>query len=230
METVGKVRVLIADDHAILRSGVRMMLESHTDMAVVGEAQDAETAVSFARAETPDVVLLDISMRGDNGIQAISRIHEVSPGTRVIMLTMHADRAYLRSALASGAAGYMVKTGVDAELVTAIRTVCRGETYIDASVVDDADPDVLQRQAAASERGSAASLIGLLSKRERQVLELVAYGHTHKDIAARLDVSVKSVETYRARVADKLGLRSRAELVRFALDNGVLGPSHTPAA
>ncbi len=202
-----------------------MMVESQSDMCVVGEAEDADGAVALSRLERPDVVLLDISMKGDNGIQAIGRIHEVCPDARVIVLTMHDDRAYLRSALASGAAGYMVKTGADVELVGAIRAVCRGQTYIDASVAEGTDVDALARKTR-----RATSVLDLLSARERQVLELVAYGHTHKDIAARLDVSVKSVETYRARVADKLGLRSRADLVRFALDNGLLGPGRTPVA
>jgi DNA-binding NarL/FixJ family response regulator len=222
METVDKIRVLIVDDHAILRSGVRMLLDTEGDIEVVGEAESAETAVERARELSPDVVLLDISMPGGSGIQAIEQVRGVSPGSRVIILTMHDDQAYLRSALASGASGYMVKTGADGELVNAIRTVYRGRSYVDVSLGEASAHPVL------AERRRAGTPADQLSSRERQVLEFVAYGHTHKEIAARLSVSVKSVETYRARVADKLGLRSRAELVRYALDHGLLGPDSVP--
>jgi len=222
MLPVAAIRVMIVDDHAILRSGVRMLLETQDDIEVVGEAEDSETAVERAGELAPDVVLLDISMPGGSGIQAIDRLREVSPVSRIIILTMHDDQAYLRSALASGAAGYMVKTGADSELLNAIRTVHRGRTFVDVSLGEGAIPPGAVEPRA---EGAAAAT---LSSRERQVLELVAYGHTHKEIAERLEVSVKSVETYRSRVADKLGLRSRAELVRYALDHGLLGPDRVP--
>ncbi len=201
-----------------------MLIDGQEDMEVVGEAENGAKAVDCAAATQPDVVLLDIAMPGESGIRTIGRVREVSPDSRVIILTMHDDQAYLRSALASGASGYMVKTGSDTELLSAIRAVSRGRSYIDVSLADSSLQEVLSRGKAVVHATDA------LSARERQVLELVAYGHTHKEIAGRLEVSVKSVETYRARVADKLGLRSRAELVRYALDHGMLGPDRAPNA
>ena len=205
---------------------MRLLLEGQDDMEVVGEAEDGAKAVQCASETQPDVVLLDIAMPGESGIRTIGRIREVSPDTRVIILTMHDDQAYLRSALASGASGYMVKTGADTELLNAIRAVARGRSYIDVSLAGTSLQEVLTKRDRAGK--VIAHSTDALSARERQVLELVAYGHTHKEIAGRLEVSVKSVETYRARVADKLGLKSRADLVRYALDHGMLGPDRAP--
>jgi DNA-binding NarL/FixJ family response regulator len=227
MVAVATIRVLIADDHAILRSGVRRLLDTQDDIEVVGEADSGADAVMQVAETQPDVVLLDISMPDESGVKTIGKIRDASADSRVIILTMHDDQAYLRSALASGAAGYMVKTGEDTELLQAIRAVHRGRSYIDVSLEDATLQDVLAKRFAREDKGRTGDH---LSARERQVLELVAYGHTHKEIAERLDVSVKSVETYRARVADKLGLRSRSELVRYALDHGMLEPGRVPTA
>ena len=215
-----KIRILIADDHAILRAGLRRLIEGQDDMCVVAEAETATGAVAQADTDKPDVVLLDITMPGGSGIKSIGPIRSASPKTRVLVLTMHDDQAYLRSAMAAGAAGYMVKTGADTELLDAIRTVAGGRSYVDVSLED---PSGETPSGTAERPTTSAADLDLLSKREREVLELVAHGYTHREIAEKLTVSVKSVETYRARLVDKLGLKSRADLVRYALDAGVLG-------
>ena len=217
------IRIIIADDHAILRAGLRSLLKAQPDMEVVGEAVDGDETVELVDELQPDVLLLDISMPKCGGIQAIPRVRDVSKGTRILVLTMHDDQAYLRSVLAAGGSGYLVKRAADTELLAAIRAVHQGRSYIDVSLGDDDLQAVLQ----SGEGGIAGAVtrgrsISVLSERERQVLELVALGFTHKEVADRLAVSVKTIETYRGRVSEKLGLRSRAELVRYALDAGLM--------
>lgn len=216
-----KIRVLIADDHAVLRAGLRMLIGGQADLEVIGEAADGEEAVRKVLETRPDVVIMDITMPGIGGIKAIERIHQASPETRVLVLTMHDVPAYLRSVLAAGASGYVVKRAADSELLSAIRGVHRGRTVL--------DPTLAARvvQGGVRTRGPATQVAGgptaILSQREREVLELVAQGYTNQQIADRLGLSVKTVETYRARLVEKLGLRSRADLVRYALDSGILG-------
>jgi two-component system response regulator NreC len=213
-----KIRVLIVDDHAILRSGLKMLVNSQADMEVVGEAPDGEHAVRTICEMTPDVALLDLTMPCGGGMVALQRIVRDCRRTRVIILTMHDDHAYLRSALAAGASGYVLKRSVDAEMLAAIRAVHRGGTFVDPSLARVLVQDVLARTDAKT--GS----IRLLSDRELQVLGLVARGYSSSQIAKRILVSVKSVETYRSRFAAKLGLRSRSEVVRFAIQMGLLAP------
>ena len=222
---MGTIRVLIVDDHAILRAGLRVLIKSQGDMDVVGEAGDAPGAVAGVKKNTPDVVILDLAIPG-GGLPAIEEIRRDYPQSRVLVLTMHDDQAYLRSSLAAGAAGYLVKRAADAELLTAIRTVHKGRSYIDVALADSGLQDVVNHHSDANAQGLAG-----LSQREREVLEQVAYGYTNREIAARLHVSPKSVETYRARVQEKLGLRTRADLVRFALEMGIVRPdsSTTPS-
>lgn len=213
---MGTIRVLIVDDHAILRAGLRVLIQNQGDMDVVGEAGDAPAAVVAVKNTTPDVVILDLAIPG-GGLPAIEEIRRDYPQSRVLVLTMHDDQAYLRSSLAAGAAGYLVKRAADAELLSAIRTVHKGRSYIDVALADTGLKDVVKHPNGASAQGLAG-----LSQREREVLEQVAYGYTNREIAARLHVSPKSVETYRARVQEKLGLKSRADLVRFALEMGIV--------
>ncbi len=214
---MGRIRVLLADDHAILRSGVRLHLAGEPDIDVVAEAEDGALAVKRTAETQPDVAILDITMPGTSGIEVIDRVRQVSPKTRVLILTMHDDPAYLRAALAAGAAGYMVKTGADTELLAAIRAVHRGKSYVSVSLSDSSLDKVLAERHQGGEGN-----VGILSERERQVLTMVAYGHTYKEIADELSVSVKTVETYRTRLGEKLGLRSRVDLVRYALENELL--------
>jgi DNA-binding NarL/FixJ family response regulator len=213
-----RIRVLLADDHAVLRAGLRMLINGQPDMAVVGEAATGEDAWRQAVVVQPDVVLLDLSMPGMGGMEATERIVRDCPDVRVLVLTMHDDLAYLRSVLAAGASGYVLKRSADTELLSAIRITHRGGTYLEPSLAGDVVEETLGRRGRQAEEAARSPL----SDREREVLRLVAQGHTNQQIAERLFLSVKTVETYRARLMTKLGLRTRADLVRYALSVGLL--------
>jgi two-component system response regulator NreC len=209
---------MIADDHAILRAGLKMLINAQADMEVVAEAPDGEQAVQAARETKPDVALLDLTMPGVGGMRALQEMARSCRKTRVLVLTMHDDPAYLRSALAAGASGYLLKRTVDAELLVAIRAVHRGGTYVDPSLANVLVQDVLAKRGTKARSKPA----NILSDRERQVLKFVAQGYSSQEIAKRIFVSVKTVETYRARIADKLELRTRREVVRYAIRMGLL--------
>jgi len=216
-----KIRVLIADDHAILRSGLRLLVNSQADMEVVSEAPDGEQAVQAVRETSPDVALMDLTMPRTGGMRALQEIVRNCRKTRVLVLTMHDDPAYLRSVLAAGASGYVLKRSVDAELLAAIRAVYRGGTFVDPSLADVLVQDALAKKAAKAPRTRP---VNILSDRELEVLKLVARGYGSQQIAKQILVSVKTVETYRSRLTQKLGLRTRSELVRFAVQMGLLTP------
>ena len=220
---MARIRILLADDHAVLRTGLRMLISDHRDLEVVGEASDGDEAVRKAAILRPDVALVDISMPGTGGIKAIERIRQAAPATRVLVLTMHDVPAYLRAALAAGASGYVVKRAADSDLLAAIREVHRGRTVLDPSLAARVVHGSLRRRGLTGPTPTAP-----LSQREREVLELVAQGFTNQQIADHLGLSVKTVETYRARLVEKLGLQSRAELVRYALDSGLFGGEAGP--
>jgi two-component system, NarL family, response regulator NreC len=209
------IRVLVVDDHAVLRAGLRMLIGAQVDMDVVAEAADGEEAVRKAVESRPDVVLMDLTMPGGGGVRVIERLRQECPSSRVLVLTMHDVPAYLRSALAAGAVGYVVKSAADSELLSAIRAVYRGRTVLDPELA----ASVLQN--AVGRRPASGPGAGLLSPREREVLDLIARGYTNQQIADRFGLSVKTIETHRSRLVEKLGLRSRAELVRYALDSGL---------
>lgn len=217
---MARIRVLLADDHAVLRAGLRMLINAQADMEVVGEASTGEEAVRQARVVKPDVVLMDIAMPGTGGIEATGRIVRDGPRVRVLVLTMYDDVAYLRSVLAAGASGYVLKRSADTELLSAIRITHRGETYLEPSLAGAVVQEALGRRARQSEAAPGEAL----SEREREVLRLVAQGHTNQHVADRLFLSVKTVETYRARLMTKLGLKTRADLVRYALSTGLMTP------
>ena len=221
-----KITVLLADDHGVLRAGLRMLLDAQPDMAVIAEAEDGLEAVRQAATTTPDIALVDITMPRLGGLEAIGRIRQVSPRTRVVVLTMHDDQAYASAAMAAGAAGHILKDVDAGELLSAIRAVHRGRTFIDLSRPGVANAMVGSR---AARRGEAPDPSKLLSQREWQVLRLVAQGHANREIAERLGLSVKTVETYRTRLAEKLGLRTRAAIVGFAVDLGLLAPGRAAA-
>jgi two-component system response regulator NreC len=210
-----RIRILLADDHTVLRSGLRALLSAQADLDVVGEAAEGGEALRLAQALTPDVVVMDIGMPGVSGIDATARIRRVLPSTRVLILSMHDDQGYLRQALRAGASGYVLKKAADTELLAAIRAAARGEIFLDPSLARGLVEDVVLPKAQEPE-------IPALSEREREVLHLLARGHTNQQVADHLCIGVKSVETYKARLMDKLGLKGRAELVRYALTHGLL--------
>lgn len=216
-----KIRVLIADDHAILRAGLKMLVNAQADMEVVSEAPDGEKAVQTARETKPDVALLDLTMPKVGGMKAIEGIAKDCRETRVLVLTMHDDPAYLRSAMAAGASGYLLKRAVDAELLAAIRAVHRGGIFVDPRLASVLVQDALVKTSAGA---GPKQPVSILSRRELQVLRLVARGYTSAQIAKRIFVGVKTVETYRSRFAEKLGLRTRSDVIRFAVQMGLLTP------
>jgi len=216
-----KIRVMIADDHAILRAGLRMLINAQADMEVISEAPDGEKAAQTARETRPNVALLDLTMPRVGGMKALEKLVKDCPATRVLVLTMHDDPAYLRSALAAGASGYLLKRAVDAELLAAIRAVHRGGIFVDPRLASILVEDVLAKKS--SKTGSQRSL-NILSRRELQVLQLVARGYTSAQIAKQISVGIKTIETYRARLTEKLGLRTRSDVIRFAVQIGLLTP------
>jgi two-component system response regulator NreC len=218
MTKTNKIRVLIADDHAILRAGLRMLIDAQPDMGVVAEAQDGIDAIEKARSQKPDVAILDLTMPRCGGLTAIHQIVKAEPAPQVLLLTMHEDPAYLRTALAAGAAGYVLKKSVDADLLSAIRAVHRGRRYVDSELADILVQDAL----GGKKRKSETAPRDVLSERELQVLKLVAEGFSSREIAEQISISTKTVEAYRARFATKLGLKSRAQIVQYALNLGFL--------
>ena len=210
-----KIRLLLADDHTVLRAGLRLLLDSQEDMIVIGEAISGEEAIEKARALKPDVVLLDISMPGMGGLNAISRISNEEI-TKVLMLTMHQDKEYLQQALSEGAKGYVLKQAADTELLDAIRRVARGEVYVDKQLAQELFKNMYRSDN--SGRTAASSL----SEREKEVLKLVALGYTNKEIGESLSVSIKTVETHKAKIMEKTGCQRRSELVRYAIQNGFI--------
>jgi two-component system response regulator NreC len=214
MATTATIRVLLCDDHALVRSGLRRLIESEPRFEVVGEAADAEEAVAFVGHERPDVLLLDVVMPGRSGIEAIPDLIAASPETRILVLSMQDDPSYVRQAFSAGAKGYLLKEAADAELVQAIQDVAVGHRYV--------HPALGARLVAAAANGHDRTAADPLSEREHEVLRLLALGHTNQEIAKQLFISVRTAETHRARIMQKLRLSSRAELVRYALATGAL--------
>jgi two-component system response regulator NreC len=213
-----KIRVLIADDHQVVRVGLRTLLDGEPDMAVIGEAGNGAEAVAAAARLNPDVVIMDISMPEMDGLEATRRIRAASTTTHILILTVHAQERYLFPVLKAGASGYVLKSTIDTELVNAIRTVAQGGAFLYPS----ATRMVLEGYLARVQSGDEQDAYERLSEREREVLKLIALGHTAGDIADKLALSPKSVETYRARIMEKLGLDSRPALVKYALARGLL--------
>ena len=211
-------RVLLADDHAILRSGLRLLLTSQNEFDVVGEASSGPEALSLAEQLQPDLILLDLSMPALGGLDALPTLRKLVPSARILILTMHDDPQYLRQALKHGASGYVLKKAADSELLSAMHAVLRGEVYVHPSMTRVLLEDMLPEAQSTDKENSWESL----SEREQEVLKMVALGHTSAEIAEQLNLSAKTVETYRARGMEKLGLRTRAALVRFALQKGLL--------
>lgn len=210
-----KLRLLLVDDHAVVREGLRSLLGDDQRFDIVGEAADGVGALSAAERLHPDVVVMDVSLPGMNGAQVTRHLKQSHPDVRTLALTVHEEGGYLRSLMDAGAAGYVLKRSAASELLRAIEVVGGGGTYLDSSIAGQLVSRLGQRKAALAPSSA-------LSEREREVVRFVAHGYSNKEIAAKLDVSVKTVETYRYRATEKLGLHSRADLVRYAIDQGWL--------
>lgn len=217
-------RIVLADDHGLVRDGLRRVIEAEPDLKVVGEAANVAATIAEVATHRPDVLLLDVSMPGGGGIAALDEIRKASAATRILVLTMHEDPAYLRVALVSGASGFLLKHAAGQELVAAIRAILQGRTYVDPTLAGVALHEALQPTQASRETAAER-----LSPRETQVLRDLALGFTNKEVAQRLAVSVKSVETYRARLFEKLGLERRADLVRYAIAHNLMTPDDKAA-
>jgi DNA-binding NarL/FixJ family response regulator len=208
--------VFLADDHAVVREGLKALINAQATMGVVGEAADGLLACELIPPLQPDVVVMDVSMPGLSGSQATARLRVECPAARVLALTVHEDKGYLRQLLAAGASGYVLKRAAPEELITAIRAVAAGGVYLDPGMAAKVVGGFARAPAGTPPAG------GELSERESEVARQTAAGHSNKEIAARLELSVKTVETYRARAMEKLGLQSRVGLVRYAVQQGWL--------
>lgn len=215
---MSKTGILLVDDHAMLRAGLRLLIGGQHDMTVVGDVGTLREAIDAAARLQPAVIVLDLSMPGGSGIAGVQRLREAAPGARILVLTMHDDPAYVRSAMAMGASGYVVKSAADTELLTAIRAVARGRVFVDIQSEGPLESVFGARVL----KDAKVAPIDTLSEREREVLVEVAKGYTNQQIADRIGLSVKTVESYRARSMQKLGLKSRADLVRLAAEAGLI--------
>jgi len=207
------IRILLADDHAMVRQGFRMILGSQTDMEIVGEAGNGREAVEQAEKLQPDVIVMDVAMPELNGIEATRKITAALPRSRILALSMHKDSVYVREILRAGARGYLLKDSIDRDLLAAVRAVAKGEGYLSPAVSDAVLSDY---------RKHVTAPIDLLTSREREVLQMIAEGKTNKDIANTLNLSVYTVDAHRGRIMEKLNLHSTGELVRFAVRNGLV--------
>jgi DNA-binding NarL/FixJ family response regulator len=217
-----KLRILLADDHKIVREGLRLLINSQPDMQVVGEAADGLEALKQARDLQPDVVVMDLSMPLLNGLQATERLKAEHPGIKVVALTAHEDEGYLRQLCKVGAAGYVLKRSAGDELVKAIGAVAKDGVYFEAALAGKA----LARQMTGAPVKNEARAAEL-SEREKKVLNMLAWGYSNKEIASQLSLSVKTIETYKRRIGEKLGLRSRTEMVLYALRQGWLNETYS---
>ena len=208
------LRVLVVDDHAVVRAGLRLLIDREESMVVIDEAADANEAIFRVIEHKPDVLLIDVTLPGESGIEAIPKLLAASPDTKILVLSMHDDPRYVREAFAAGASAYVLKEAADAEVVAAIREVAAGGSYV--------NPVLGARMVAAEAKEQAEARADPLSEREHEVLRLLALGHTNQEIAKSLYISVRTAETHRAHIMQKLGLASRAELVRYALAKQIL--------
>ena len=208
------IRAVVVDDHAVVRSGIKLLLDREDDIEVVGEAGSAKDAVFEVRAQKPDVLLLDVVMPGESGIEVLPKLLEESAETKVLVLSMQDDPSYVREAFAAGASGYVLKEAADEEVVAAVREIASGGSYV--------HPALGARMVAAEAAERAAAEADPLSEREREVLRLLALGHTNQEISKLLFISVRTAETHRAHIMQKLRISTRAELVRYALAHGLL--------
>lgn len=214
-----KLRILLADDHETVREGLKLIVNAQADMEVVGEAGDGRTAVARARELLPDLVVMDVSMPELNGLKATVRLKKLCPQVKVLTLTRHTDDGYLQELLRAGVSGYVLKQSASAELIRAIRAVAAGGQYLDPTITEKVTGSYVGRAASSRARARGGHD---LTDREQEVLRLIAWGHSNKEIAARLSLSVKTVEVHKANAMKKLGMHSRIDIVRYALLQGWL--------
>ena len=207
------IRILLADDHAMVRKGFRLILEAQTDMSIVGEAGNGREALEQAEKLHPVVIVMDVAMPELNGIEATRRVAATSPRSRVLALSMHKDSVYVREILRAGARGYLLKDSIDSDLVSAVRAVAKGDGYLSPAVSDAVLTDY---------RRHVTDPLDLLSSREREVLQMIAEGKTNKEVATALNLSVYTIDAHRGKIMEKLNLHSTGELVRFAVRNGLV--------
>ena len=211
------IRVVLADDHALVRAGIRSLLGNMAEVQVVGEASSGEEAMLLAESEHPDVILMDIAMKGMSGLETAARFRELHPGVKVLILSMHASEEYVLQALRAGVVGYLIKDSATAELELALRSVARGETYLSPAISRQVVEGYVQRVGAGAGDDP-------LTPRQREVLKRVAEGRSTKEIAFDLGLSVKTIETHRAQIMERLGIRDVAGLVRYAMRTGLVPP------
>jgi two-component system response regulator NreC len=216
-QTAARLRVLLAEDHEMVREGLKTLVNAQPDMEVVGEAADGRTAIARAQELSPDVVVMDITMPGLNGLKATEHIKQTCPQARVLTLTRHTDAGFIQQLFAAGASGYLLKQSASGELVRAIRAVAAGGSFLDPQITGKVIGGYISQQARPGDEPQ-----GELSEREAEVLRLIAWGHSNKEVAARLQISVKTVEAHKANSMKKLGLTSRIDIVRYALLQGWL--------
>ncbi len=216
---MGKIRVLLADDHAILRVGLKTLFSAHPDIEVIAEASNGNEALRKSLELVPDILILDISMPELNGLKVTQEIKRQQPAIKILVLTMHEDEDYLHRMLQAGADGYLPKKAADTELITAVRATYRGEHFIHSSMTTGLVTDLRNKEISGLKKKAGQDR---LSSREREVLRLLAIGYTNQQISDQLYLSIKTVETYKGRLKVKLGLQGRAELVRYALQTGLL--------
>jgi len=205
-------KILVADDHTIVRQGLKLILSAHPDLNVVGEAANGREVVELAQKLKPDVVLLDVAMPELNGIEATKQMMQANPRLRILVLSMHKEAVYVREILKAGARGYLLKDVIDTELLNAVRSVARGDGYISPAVSGALLSDYRQ---------NVTDPVDLLTNREREVLQLIAEGKTNKEVATKLNLSVYTVDSHRGKIMEKLNLHSTGELVRFAIKHGL---------
>jgi len=216
---MSKLRIFLADDHAMIREGLALLIDAQPDMEVVGQAGDGHTVLEHVPDCRPDIVIMDLSMPGLSGVQVTMQLRQASPDVRVVALTRHSEPGYIRQMLHAGAQAYVLKQAAGAELLDAIRAVASGRTYLDTTLTGRAVHHFVQAHITGGETQELD-----LSEREANVVRLTAHGYSNKEIATQLGVSVKTVDTYKMRAMEKLGLHSRAALVRYALQRGWLDP------
>jgi DNA-binding NarL/FixJ family response regulator len=212
-----KLRIMLAEDHQMVREGLKSVLNAQPDMEVIGEAGDGRSAITAAKELNPDIIIMDISMPGMNGLEATGILKQALPHMKILTLTRHTDAGFLQQLLRAGASGYVLKQSPSTELIRAIRAIYAGGNYLDPAIAGKVIDGYVSRQAPLT-----AEVIGNLSEREEEVLKLIAWGYSNKEIAAKLEISVKTVETHKSNLMKKLSLRSRIDIVRYALLKGWL--------